>query len=209
MQHVNIHKPKRVRIAGSDCTDDSSEHAAAIETNIFAISSESGNVIYHINNNGKPFSKKMTEDFQSYALSFISDKGSSTQTSRVNLEAELHFDKVNPSDINLRVNPFGSVNSLDSDTANNESHPSKQIPESLQNAKRLNKETCEKERIFFDDNEQEGENGSPNEEEICAKDVADWIIDDLLNTVVKVLDDKQQKGIYNEGMNGEGMNGEW
>lgn len=162
IQHVNIHKPRRIKVNTCEGSDDGAD---AVETNIFAISSEGGNVIYHMSHNGRSFSKKATEELKTYALSFISDKGSSTtrSASRLHLENEMLFDRVNPSDLNLRVNPYGSSSSLDSATFVEIGNLNSEQASALRNAKRLNAETCRKERIFFDDNDADEADGRRSE----------------------------------------------
>lgn len=158
---MNLHQPKRVRLSSEH--SDSSEGS---ETKIYAISSEGGNVIYHVSNTvpgqtPKPFTGKASEELCSYALTSVTKAGSATEMTHTRGETELSFEKVNPSHLNLRVNPFGSQSSLDkaagdfTDTCsifvNNAG--SAKYPQNLLNAKRLDSETCKKEGLFFDENE--------------------------------------------------------
>lgn len=154
IQHVSIHKSKHLRISTSERSEDSNSGSGGdvVETNIFAISSEGGNIIYHVSNNGRSFSKKTIEDLRTYTLAFVSDKGSTTKASKANVEMDLDFTRVDPSDVNLTVNPFGSQHSSDSEVFENGRTKPSQL-QALQNAVRLTKD--EKEKIFFDDNEQE------------------------------------------------------
>ena len=92
IQHVNIHQPKHVSLS-SDVSDNQSECS---ETKIYAISSEGGNVIYHVSNAGRPISKQISEELYSYALTSISDGAPGTETAHHNVETEMHFEKVNP-----------------------------------------------------------------------------------------------------------------
>ena len=68
---------------------------------------------------------------------------------------DLPFERVNASDLNLRVNPFGSESSLDKVIFEGY-EPPPQLGH-LQNVRRLTAETCKKEGIFFDDEQPEEE----------------------------------------------------
>ncbi len=149
IQHVNIHQPKRVRILS-----ESDSQSDTTEAKIYAISSEGGNIIYHVSNDGKTMSQKTSEELQTYALTTITEAGSSTQSAKdTKVETELHFEKVNPSNLSLRLNPFGSQNSLDRVIFDGFEPPASHRFPNLQHIRRLNAETCKKEGIFFDDNE--------------------------------------------------------
>ena len=106
---MHVHDPKRVSL--SDENSDSNP-----EANIYAISSEGGNMIFHVNHNPRvKISRKSTEDLKSIALTVMSEKGGQLSTApvRAHSEAELSYERVNPEELKLRFNPFGSVNSLD------------------------------------------------------------------------------------------------
>ena len=156
---MNIHRPKKVRLSetGIDDTD-------AAETKIYAISSEGGNVIYHVSNKGaKTISKKSSEELRTFALATIKPSGSAgTKVARAKGEVEMPFERVNAKDLNLRVNPFGSQNSLDKMIFEGYEPPPQLITPEIQNAKRLNAETCKKEGIFFDDNDNDNEENIEN-----------------------------------------------
>ena len=162
-------------------TSESSEDLPdGAETKIYAISSEGGNIIYHVSNQGKVISRKNAEDLRTYALA-VGDGGSGTRTSGARVDNELHFDRVNPDDLNLRVNPFGgSQSSLDKVIYEGyEIPPKNKFPE-LQNVKRLDAETCRKEGIFFDDNEEDG-----GESQTSPVDPCEEAIEDSEQAVVK------------------------
>ncbi len=155
-------------------SESGSDDVDATETKIYAISSEGGNVIYHVSNRGgKANSQKSSEELRSFALATIKPSGSAgTKVMRPNKgEVEMSFDRVNAKDLNLRVNPFGSQNSLDKMIFEGYQPPPQVISSEIQNAKRLTAETCKKEGIFFDDNENE------NEENI--KNIMEEIEDDI------------------------------
>lgn len=190
IQHVSIHKPRRLRISMSERSDENSGAAEFVETNIFAISNEGGNIIYHVGNSGKLISRKVSEELRTYALSFVSEKGSATKTSRTNVENDLDFMQVNPSDVNLTVNPFGSQHSLEGEVFDNGSVKQSQLL-AVRNAKRLTKTTCEEERIFFDDNEHDASAASQGSEVVpCCEDdlsselIVGSILDDIIDEVV-------------------------
>ncbi|CAH1798854.1 unnamed protein product, partial [Owenia fusiformis] len=113
IQHVNIHQPKNVKLSISS----SDEEMVVTEARIYAISSEGGNVIYHVNPKGaKPVIRKKTADEQvrSTTLTSLGNKGMQTVGSNSRFsENEFSFDKVDVNQVNLRLNPFGSNSSLD------------------------------------------------------------------------------------------------
>ncbi|XP_067674328.1 protein dopey-1-like isoform X1 [Haliotis asinina] len=143
IQHVNVHKPKKVQLSESGDEDD-------INAKVYAISSEGGNVIFHVSQEGNRFSQKTTEDLKSVALTVMSEKGSATTARSKNVEVDNAFDRVNPDDLNLRINPFGSQNSLDKLIFDGFEMPHSASMPNLTSARRLDKETCKKEGIFFD-----------------------------------------------------------
>ncbi len=183
IQHVNIHQPKKVRLSESGDDSDVSE------TKIYAISSEGGNIIYHVSNHGKTISKKNSEELRTFALTTIKPGGSSTGTkvARGKGEVDMPFERVNASDLNLRVNPFGSQNSLDRMIFEGY-EPPPQLTSAIQNAKRLDSATCKKEGIFFDDNDQAEDEGvdeanGNKAKDITTEEIVAGIIDELLDKV--------------------------
>jgi hypothetical protein len=187
IQHVSIHQPRRIRIA-SDISDDPHDEA---ETKIYAISSEGGNVIYHVSNTLSRTPSSSSS--RTFAMTSISDAGSRAKTAKTKLETELHFEKVNATDLNVRVNPFGSASSADRVVFEGYEIPPSQFP-NFQNVKRLDAETCKKEGIFFEDQEGADEsdltmevrddNDRPDSEKTTEEIVAD-IIEELLSKIVK------------------------
>ena len=94
-------------------------------------------------------------------MATIKPSGSAgTKVARAKGEVEMPFERVNAKDLNLRVNPFGSQNSLDRMIFEGYEPPPQLIASEIQNAKRLNAETCKKEGIFFDDNDNDNEENS-------------------------------------------------
>ena len=90
---MSIHRPRSVRLR-SESDSDKAQQAA--ETKIYAISSEGGNVIYHVSNQGtsKPASKRSSEELRTFALTTMTDSGSATQKSASKVGDEMHFEKV-------------------------------------------------------------------------------------------------------------------
>ena len=195
IQHVNVHDPKRVALSDMDSESNP-------EANIYAISSEGGNMIFHVNHDLKTkFSRKSTEDLKSIALTVMSQKGGQLATApvRAHSEAELSYERVNPEQVKLRFNPFGSVNSLDKLIFDGCELPGRKLPPNLTGAKRLDKETCQKEGIFFDGKEEE--EPAPeltdqvfSDKEPTAEEVVADIMTDLLNRVMVQVANKETQG---------------
>ncbi|KAK3576489.1 hypothetical protein CHS0354_034162 [Potamilus streckersoni] len=195
IQHVNIHQPRKVRLSESE--DDSSQ-----EAKIYAISSEGGNVIYHVSTKRREFAKSSLADLKSYALTVLNEQGTAaTAPVKSRSLQELNFEKVNPNDLNLRVNPFGgSENSLDRLIFDGSDFPATHLQQKLNKAKRLDKETCIKEGISFetdvinDQNEKTDDSsllkdvrGDPgnNKNEVNAEEIVQDIISDILTEVFR------------------------
>lgn len=187
IQHVNIHQPKKVRLS------ESGDESEASETKIYAISSEGGNVIYHISNQGKTISSKASDELRTFALATIKPSGSGgstdTKVARAKGDLEMSFERVNAKDMNLRLNPFGSQNSLDKMIFEGY-EPPRQLTPDVQNAKRLDTATCRKEGICFDDKEEDDEehdgedkDGSAENKEPNPEVVAKQILDDIIDKI--------------------------
>lgn len=179
-----MEEPKTVPL--TDATDDSPE------ANIYAISSEGGNMIFHVSH--KPsakVSRKSSEDLKAYALTVMNEKGGQALTAhlRAHSEAELSFERVNPDNLKLRINPFGSESSLDKLIFDGYDFPVKYKTPNLSGAKRLDKQTCQKEGIFFDGNEEvepapELTEDAFVEEEVTADLVVESLIEEILDRVM-------------------------
>lgn len=120
--------------------------AEEAETKIYAISSEGGNIIYHVSKQSKPFPRKSLDDSRTYALTTYSETGLATKQGPKAEDPD--FDKVDPKDLKLRVNPFGLAGSLDKDSCENKAT---RAAIDIGQAKRLDRVTCQKEGISFDD----------------------------------------------------------
>lgn len=166
----------------SESSDDTSE------ANIYAISSEGGNVIYHVSS-PKPTPKpNIADELKSYALTVLSENGTLTASARTRSEQELHFDKVDPSNLSLRINPFGSESSIDRLDID---QPSQLKDTAVSKALRLDRETCAKEGISFTGTGEfssrevsEDEQGKDSSRNGSAEHIAKGIIEDVLQTVV-------------------------
>lgn len=148
------------------------------EAKIYAISNEGGNVIYHISSHGKPISGKKVECLKSYALTVLNDKGSSVKTTPTESQPEMDFDRVNPEDLKLRINPFGSQSSLDKLIFDGFEIPTATNYPDLGNVTRLDQDICNKEGIYFDDMEREPTD-STDEMEATSQQVVQEIIDEV------------------------------
>lgn len=168
VQHVNIHTPRKVHLS------ESSEEGS--EAQIYAISSEGGNIIYHVSSEGRKITGRKAENLKQIAL-VMGEHGSTSLTPH---DQELHFERVRPDDLNLRINPWGSESSLDRFDGFDQSTPTKQA--NLTNAKRLDKETCYKEGIYFGN---EGEEPTEDEKDSAPSslEAAGWVIDIVMDQV--------------------------
>lgn len=168
VQHVNIHTPRKVHLS------ESSEEGS--EAQIYAISSEGGNIIYHVSSEGRKITGRKAENLKQIAL-VMGEHGSTSLTSH---DQELHFERVRPDDLNLRINPWGSESSLDRFDGFDQSTPTQQA--NLTNAKRLDKETCYKEGIYFGN---EGEDPTEDEKDSAPSslEAAGWVIDIVMDQV--------------------------
>ena len=177
---MNIHEPKKVKL--SDSSDDVSS-----EAKVFAISSEGGNVIYHVSSQGGKISnKKNVEELRTLALTSMGDAGATTLTAPPpsRAETEMSYEKVNPSGLSLRVNPFGgSVSSLDKIIFDGFEPPSTNFP-NIQNLKRLDTDTCKKEGIFFDDEEGDQGEGSSTDQGDSGSESAEKIVESILEEIL-------------------------
>lgn len=168
VQHVNIHTPRKVHLS------ESSEEGS--EAQIYAISSEGGNIIYHVSSEVRKITGRKAENLKQIAL-VMGEHGSTSLTSH---DQELHFERVRPDDLNLRINPWGSESSLDRFDGFDQSTPTQQA--NLTNAKRLDKETCYKEGIYFGN---EGEDPTEDEKDSAPSslEAAGWVIDIVMDQV--------------------------
>lgn len=140
---MNVHKPKKVSVS-EDGEDD-------LEAKIYAISSEGGNVIYHVNQGKNKPTSKSSQDLKSYAMTVVNNNGApSTAPARTHSVTDLSFERIDPESVKLRVNPFGSESSLDKLIFDGYDFPQSTSMPNLKGVKRLTSDTCRKEGIFFD-----------------------------------------------------------
>ncbi|XP_054721369.1 protein dopey-1-like [Uloborus diversus] len=119
VQHVNVHRPKKIIISDEK---DSSYHDD-VEAKVYAISSVSGHVIYHISDDSHPTSQQPSPEKKILALTSVinadSNKGSTIITHNSMIQ-EFELPSSHERDLKLSisvfVNPFGSLSSLASDS---------------------------------------------------------------------------------------------
>lgn len=137
VQHVNIHQPDVEAALRNDDVDNVS--IATSESKIFAISSTGGNVIYHINHEGKkrflsavPHHKVLTLTSQcSHSNLKSANKWVTSKLSMPEYEVPPNYESVDKLSINMFFNPFGSMSSLNSDA--NETYDNSSLAQSLPN----------------------------------------------------------------------------
>ncbi|XP_069103129.1 protein DOP1A-like isoform X2 [Argopecten irradians] len=187
VQHINVHKPKKVHLSEEDDSP---------ESQIYAISSEGGNIIYHVNTANKPISAN--HDVKSHTLTSVDNQGSAT-TSQTRHQQDMHFDRVRPSDLSLCINPFGSESSLDRLVFEGYETPTKEV--NLVGATRLDRETCAKEGIFFDANENGSQSCSETsqQEDSSSLSGSENMINDILTEVLnRVVPPSLESSVPNE-----------
>ncbi|XP_023228488.1 protein dopey-1-like [Centruroides sculpturatus] len=176
IQHVSVHCPKLK-------SDDETEQEELKEAKIYAISSVSGNVIYHVSDDSHTSSHQGSPEKKILALTSIINMGN--KESKVVTSNSMLQDFELPSShereislpISLFVNPFGSLMSLNSDMTNETSN----LPD-LTNVKRLDSTS----RIInsFDDNEVESKPVSVEQQkEMSSVEIVSSILDEILNIV--------------------------
>ena len=70
---------------------------------------------------------------------------SGTTPARTQSISDFSFDRVNPDNVKLRINPFGSASSLDKLIFDGYDFPQSASMPNLEGVKRLNSDTCKKE----------------------------------------------------------------
>ncbi|XP_064627681.1 protein dopey-1-like isoform X4 [Lineus longissimus] len=188
IQHVNIHQPRKVTLPSDDPLDETSS-----EAKIYAISSEGGNIIYHVSGaeGGKNINKKNADELRVIAMTSVCDtksgsnKIASTSTQQ-HLETDLPFEKVDPSNLKLRVNPFGSESSLDKIIFDGYELPKGDLP-NVRSATRLDKETCKKEGISFDDEDsgEDAETEDIDDDDVLDHDSPEAIVHSILEDILQ------------------------
>ncbi|PVD28894.1 hypothetical protein C0Q70_11489 [Pomacea canaliculata] len=183
IQHVSVQETKKTPVSE---VDSDSNH----EANIYAISSDGGNVTFHVNHNHSfKASHKSSEDLKSFAMAVMNEKGGQTSTApvRAHSEAELSYERVNPDNLKLRINPFGAPN--------------------LSGARRLNKETCQKEGIFFDGKEEVDPAPELSEDVFAEKEsTAESVVADIMEELLsRVLQQVAAKGGQDDDSLGKGQ----
>ena len=132
---MKIEQPRRVRVYSESSDSEAGQPGSQgdiLEAKIYAISSEGGNVIYHVSNqessakdshfrfkqaladgrNKGGVKRGETEgrSGSSPTVTAVTENGKSATLkagqANVNQELELHFDKVDPNDLTLTMNPL-------------------------------------------------------------------------------------------------------
>ncbi|RWS15080.1 protein dopey-1-like isoform X7 [Dinothrombium tinctorium] len=193
VQHVNIHQPENSNESAKNDEIDSASIAAS-ESKIYAISSTGGNVMYHVNPEGKrrfaspvPPNKILALTSQSNEANPKCQSGKWV-TSKFNLpdyEAPFSHEANNGKylSINMFFNPFGSLSSLTSDALESLDNSSVTFAPShpdLSNVKRLDTRRLIK---SADD-----ENESQSDSKVIAS-----LLEDLVDAVVDKLDEDEDE----------------
>ncbi|KFM80811.1 Protein dopey-1, partial [Stegodyphus mimosarum] len=119
VQHVSVHCPRKVILSD----DRDNQHHEDVEAKVYAISSISGHVIYHISDDSRPSSQQPSPERKILALTSVinddSNKGSTVVTHNSMLQ-DFELPSIHERDLKLPisvfVNPFGSLSSLGSDS---------------------------------------------------------------------------------------------
>ncbi|KAG8189706.1 hypothetical protein JTE90_022518 [Oedothorax gibbosus] len=183
IQHVSVHCPKKLV---SDDRDNQNHEDA--EAKVYAISSTSGHVIYHISDDSHPSSHQPSPDKKILALTRVLDvdskKGSTVVTHNSMLqdfEVPSSHERDLKLPISVFVNPFGSLSSLGSD-----SHLDyiTLVSPDLSQAKRMNVAR----RSSFE--EDLVENEIIVEKEMTIESIVSSVLDDIISQVVNNEADK-------------------
>ncbi|XP_042903309.1 protein DOP1A isoform X2 [Parasteatoda tepidariorum] len=123
VQHVSVHCPPKLVVDDGYASSTTGAHHDDDEAKVYAISSTSGHVIYHISDDSRPSSQIPTPEKKILALTSLvnldSGKGSSfvTHNSMMqDFELPSSHERDLKMPISVFVNPFGSLSSLASDT---------------------------------------------------------------------------------------------
>ncbi|KAL5009879.1 hypothetical protein ScPMuIL_012184 [Solemya velum] len=186
IQHINMIQ----QVSTVQQADDGREECP--ESRICGISSEGGNVVYHVGTGGKSISPRSDEEQKSVTLQVSHEKGSMKTEHVKRHEHELHFERVNPEDLKLRINPFGSQSSLDKLIFDGYDFPFVSPPAYLEKVRRLDKDICVKEGIYFDEEEKQSEMRTLKDEEhedsgdseVCSGEIVTGIVEEIVDTAV-------------------------
>ena len=157
--------------------------------------------MYHVSSESRrPSLTRQRRD--TFALASVTDGRLATHTARTLTDMEFHFDKVNPDDLNVRVNPLMSESPVDRGSGNggtpvpesslNDIHDARRL--SIHKAHRLDAETCRKEGIFFDEEDDirdEVDNAVEATEDptVSPHDIIAGILREMVDSIVKTNDD--------------------
>lgn len=183
VQHVSVHCPRKVVV--TDHSDNSNRED--VEAKVYAISSISGHVIYHVSDDSRHSSQQPSPEKKILALTSVvsvdSSKGSTVVTSNSMLQ-DFELPSSHERDLKLPisvfVNPFGSLSSLGSDS---QLDFTTFTPPDLSQAKRIENG---RKSSFDDDMGQE----NPSEVELSVDDIVASLLDDLVSQVANESGDK-------------------
>lgn len=189
VQHVNVHRPRKVVVTDHSGRDQRED----VEAKVYAISSISGNIIYHISDESHPSSAQVTPEKKILALTSVvsvdSGKGSTVVTSNSMLqdfELPSSHERGLKLPISLFVNPFGSLSSLGSDSQLDYTAFS---PPDLSQAKRIENNR----KSSFDDDV--GEENDPDAE-LSIEQIVACVVDDIVS---QVADETIEKDFISSG----------
>lgn len=190
VQHVSVHCPRKVVVA--DHGD--SSHREDVEAKVYAISSISGHIIYHISDDSRPSSVQASPEKKILAMTSVvnvdSGKGPTVVTSNSMLqdfELPSSHERGLKLPISLFVNPFGSLSSLGSDSQLDYTTFS---PPDLSQAKRIENNR----KSSFDDDT--GEENNPDSE-LSIEAIVASVVDDIVSQVANETNDFISSGDFN------------
>ncbi|XP_013774408.1 protein dopey-1-like isoform X2 [Limulus polyphemus] len=182
IQHVNVHHSHKLRV-----TDQNTKEEGSIETKIYAISSEGGNVIYHVNDECVSPSQQNSPEKKILALTSIinmeNKRGSKFITAKSliqDLELPYCHERDASLPISLFVNPFGSLTSLTSDAMGETTG----TPD-LSNAKRIDASYIARKSSSFDDCEMWSAAELMESKQSDVNEIVAAIVSELVTAVVE------------------------
>ncbi|ESN99153.1 hypothetical protein HELRODRAFT_189009, partial [Helobdella robusta] len=157
-------QPNKSLATSSQLLIQQSDQQEQNEQKVVAVSNEGGNIMYHVDSSNRFKPPKVVSSFEdcpALALTTLSDKGSSTRKAAILLDNYLSTNRPMPSNVTLRVNPFGSsavsddedddlVYGMPKEKSSNDKMAGN-VSSIAKSAIRLDKETCLKEKIIFED----------------------------------------------------------
>lgn len=178
VQHVNIQKPCKVRLAENE------DEGSSTEAKIYAISSVEGHIFYHVSDeprqttavNGSRNPRRV------FALTSLAGESSSQVVTAnacvTDFDLPSSHERGVRAPILLFINPIGGV-------AWNEEHESSSSMPDLSHARRIDTSSFRQELCFDDVDTSETKASTPEEvKELTSTEVVEGILDDLISSVV-------------------------